>query len=331
MKSIIGIGNALTDILVVLPDDSLLKEYKLPEGSMQWVSEATCNELWEKIKNLEVECVAGGSAANTITGAAALGMRCGFIGKVGADELGGHFEQAMRDSGIAPRILLGKAASGRAMVFITPPRGERTFADYLGAAMELGPDDLKREYFEGYHYLHIEGYLVQNHALVQRVVEIGKELDLIISLDLASYNVVESNNEFLHKIVENYIDIVFANEAEAKAFTGKAPIEAISDIAKLCKIAVVKVGPQGSMVGSGSELFKIAPKDATPIDATGAGDLYAAGFLYSHSQGYPLDICGEIGSLTSSKIVEVIGPKLNAESWGMVKKEIEHIVANAKM
>ncbi len=326
MKSIIGIGNALTDILAVLPDDTLLKHFHLPVGSMQLVDEETGAKIWQKLKEIDVQYVPGGCAANTIAGAAVFGMPCGFVGKVGDDDLGKLFKSGQELNGIKPTLLIGKAASGRAMVFITPPHAERTFADYLGAALELAPEDLKEEYFKGYDYLHIEGYLVQNQDLVRRAVEIGSKLGMTISIDLASYNVVESNNTFLHDIVAHYIDIVFANETEAKAFTKLPPQSAIKEIANICKIAVVKLGREGSLIQSGDELFSIKPRQAKAIDATGAGDLYAAGFLYAHACGMPLNICGEVGSIISSKVVEVIGPKVDIPRWKDAKQEIKALM-----
>ena len=255
MKSILGIGNALTDILAVLPDDTLLKKYNLPLGSMQHVDAKTGNTIWSDLKEIGVQYVAGGSAANTVSATAILGMPSGYIGKVGDDELGSLFRQSQLQNGIKSNLLVGTAASGRAMVFITAPNADRTFATYLGAALEMEPDDLKPEYFEGYDYLHIEGYLVQNQSLVRRAVEMGKERNMIISLDMASYNVVESNNVFLQDIVKNYIDIIFANETEAKAFTKKEPQEAIQELSRCCKIAVVKVGKSGSMVKSAAAVL----------------------------------------------------------------------------
>ena len=198
MKSILGIGNALTDILALLEDDSLLREYHLPKGSMQHVDKETGNKIWSSIRRMGVQYVAGGSAGNTITGTAVFGMPSGFIGKVGDDELGSLYKSDQERNGIRSMLLKGVEASGRAMVFVTAPNAERTFAVYLGAALELAPEDLKPEYFEGYDYFHIEGYLVQNQQLLRRAVELAKEAGCYISIDLASYNVVESNEAFLH-------------------------------------------------------------------------------------------------------------------------------------
>ena len=314
-KSILGIGNALTDILAVLPDDALLKRYNLPVGSMQHVNEETGDNIWNALKEVGVENVPGGSASNTVTGAAMFGMDSGFIGKVGNDELGLLFKEGQESVGIKPLLLKGKSASGRAMVFVTAPNSERTFAVYLGAALELVPEDLKPEFFEGYDYFHIEGYLVQNHDLVSRAVELAKAAGSIISIDLASYNVVEENLEFLRGIVSDYVDIVFANETEAKSFTGKEPREALDEIAGMCDIAVVKLGPDGSMVKCAEKFAAIEPCPANCIDATGAGDLYAAGFLYAHSLGMPVDICGKVGSIISSKVVEVVGSRIDDARW----------------
>lgn len=327
MKSILGIGNALTDILAVLPNDDLLKKYKLPLGSMQHVDAPTGNKIWAELKEIGVQYVAGGSAANTISATAIFGMPSGFIGKVGDDELGSLFHSDQTQNGIKSILLKGTAASGRAMVFITAPNADRTFATYLGAALQLEPEDLKDEMFEGYDYLHIEGYLVQNQRLLRRAVEIGQAHGMTISLDMASYNVVESNNAFLHDIVGHYIDIVFANETEAKAFTGfEDPRKSLDYLAKMCETAIVKVGKDGSMVKRGEESYFIQAWPGEAKDATGAGDTYAAGFLYAHAMGMPLKVCGEVGSAIAAKVVEVIGTKIDIPRWKEAKKEIRKLM-----
>ena len=327
MKSILGIGNALTDILAVLPDDSLLNYFHLRKGSMQHVDAATGDKIWQTLKPLGIQYVAGGSCANTITGTAVLGMPSGFIGKVGDDEIGALFHSDQVRNGISSMLFQGESASGRAMVFITAPEAERTFATYLGAALELGPDDLKPLYFSGYDYFHLEGYLVQNQELVRKAVQLARAAGMVISIDLASYNVVESNEAFLHDIVENYVDIVFANEHEAMAFTGAEPRKALDLIAQVCGIAVVKIGKEGSMIKRGNEFYRINAKPADVVDATGAGDLYAAGFLYGHSLGLSLQKCGDIGSILAAKVVEVVGPKINIPRWKEGKQEIRKIIA----
>ena len=327
MKSILGIGNALTDILAVLPDDSLLKNYHLPLGSMQHVDMETGDRIWEALKEYGVKYVPGGSAANTITCTAIFGMPSGFIGKIGNDDLGNLFKSTMEQFGVKAQMLYSPKSSGRCMVFITGANAERTFASYMGSALEMGPEDLKPEYFQGWDYFHIEGYLVQNQDLILKAVQMAREAGCIISIDMASYNVVESNEAFLHNLVDDYVDIVFANETEARSFTKLEPKEAVTELSRHCRIAVVKVGKDGSMVQQGDEYHYIEAWPAATIDATGAGDTYAAGFLYAHSLGMPLRVCGEIGSIIAAKVVEVIGTKIDIPRWRDAKQEIRALIA----
>jgi len=255
-------------------------------------------------------------------------MPSGFIGKIGNDELGHLFKSTMEQYGVRANLLSSTKSSGRCMVFITGANAERTFADYMGATLELGPDDLKPEYFEGYDYFHIEGYLVQNQELIARAVQLAKAAGCIISIDMASYNVVESNDAFFHNLVDKYVDIVFANETESRAFTKlQEPEEGLAEIARHCQIAVVKVGKDGSWVQSGDERHFIEPWPAATIDATGAGDTYAAGFLYAHSLGMPLRVCGEVGSIIAAKVVEVVGTKIDIPRWKAAKQESRELIA----
>ena len=328
MKSILGIGNALTDILAVFPDDSMLREYHLPPGSMQHVDLETGDSIWSKLKEYGVKYVPGGSAANTITCTSIFGMPSCFIGKIGNDELGHLYKSTLEQFGVQTTLLEGTKGSGRAMCFITGANAERTFADYMGAALELVPEDLKPEYFEGFDYFHIEGYLVQNQDLIRKAVQMAKDAGCKISIDMASYNVVESNDAFFHNLVEKYIDIVFANESEARAYTKKEPLAAIDELASQCEIAVVKVGKDGSMVKQGNEYHYIPAWPAATIDATGAGDTYAAGFLYAHSLGMSLKVCGEVGSIFAAKVVEVVGTKIDVPRWRDAKAEIRELIAS---
>ena len=180
----------------------------------------------------------------------------------------------------------------------------------------------------GHDYFHIEGYLVQNQALIRKAVELAHEAGCIISLDMASYNVVESNNAFLHDIIDRYVDIVFANETEGRAFTKlESTREILDEISTHCKIAVLKVGKDGSWVKSADEEHYIEAWPANTIDATGAGDTYAAGFLYAHSLGMPLKVCGEVGSIIAAKVVEVIGTKIDIPRWRDAKIEIRDLIS----
>jgi sugar/nucleoside kinase (ribokinase family) len=326
MKNILGIGNALVDILATLTDDSILQEFNLPKGSMQHVDETTANRLWKRLHTLGgIQHVAGGSAANTMAGAAQLGLHCTFIGKTGDDEPGQFFARDQAAHGITATLLHSATSTGCCTVFISPD-AERTMATYLGAAIELSPDDLDEKMFKGHGYFYIEGYLVQNHDLVRRAMELANAQQLTIVLDLASYNVVEQNRNFLHDMLQQYVHIVFANEAEAEAFTGKKSHEALGELSKLSDIAVVKVGREGSLIQRGNAVHTVKACPANVIDTTGAGDLYAAGFLYGHAAGLPLDQCGAIGAITAAKVVEVIGPKVSGDGWTAIKQHLKDYI-----
>lgn len=315
MKKVLGIGNALVDVLIRLEDDAVLERFGLPRGSMTLVDKNTANALLEATASFKKEKSSGGSVANAIHGMAMLGAPAGYIGKIGDDEYGEFFAAYMLQNNICTSLFKGKDESGKSIVLISK-EGERTFGTFLGAAIELESSDLTVDLFQGYDYFLLEGYLVQNHALVEASVKLAREAGNSIAIDLASFNVVESNLDFLRSIVAEYVDIVFANEEEACAFTGKEdPEEALTEIIKQCKIAVVKIGRHGSLVTSGNEVHRISPVDAQRVDTTGAGDLYASGFMYGLAKGYPVDICGRIGSVVSAKVIEVIGAKMQEQNW----------------
>lgn len=314
MNRILTLGNALVDIMVSLTNDDLLTVLGLPRGSMQHTDGETMERIVSLTQGLERVVASGGSAANTANGLANLGADVTYVGCVGADGLGNFFRDDMIANRIKPELFTAKAPTGIATVFVSPD-GERTFAVNLGAALELKPDDLQPSLFRAYDFLHIEGYLVQNHNLLQRALVLAKDHGLRVSLDLASYNVVEANLDFLKRMVENYVDIVFANEDEAKAFTGLEPEGAVNGLARLASIAVVKMGVEGSLIKGAAGTFRVGIVPARAIDTTGAGDMYAAGFLYGLTRGLSLEACGQLGALVSGRVVEVMGPKMVKRTW----------------
>ena len=322
MLKILGLGNALVDVLTVLDSDDLLQRLSYPKGSMQLVGKEQSVELQNAIHDRERFFVTGGSASNTIAGLAKLGVSCGFIGKVGEDEEGSFFGRDMKSCGVEPFLIKSDLPTGVCVSLISPD-SERTMITYLGAACELQSVDLKLSQFQGYDLFHIEGYLVQNYDLIETALKLAKEAGLKISLDLASYNVVEDNLEFLHRITSEYVDIIFANEEEAKSFTGLAPNEAADLLAeKYCEIAVVKKGEDGSIIRRGEEVYEILPlKGVEAVDTTGAGDLYASGFLCGYSNGHSLKYCGELGALVSGNIVQVVGTKMDEIRWNAIRAE----------
>ena len=326
LPAVLGVGNALVDVISVLKDDSILKIFGLPRGSMTLVDTELSKKIYDATYSEKSEFATGGSVANTMRSLASLGGNGGYLGKIGSDDLGNLFKQDFERKGIRTHLKLSEKDTGRVMGLVSPD-SERTMATYLGAAAELTPEDFSPEIFEGYDYLYMEGYLVFNHDLIKAGVEMAKSKGLKIAIDLSSFNVVEANLEFLKDLIKNNIDIVFANEEEAKSFTGKEPEEALHEIAKVCELAIVKVGKEGSFIKHGNEVVKVDTIKAKALDTTGAGDSYAAGFFYGLTNGYNLETCGKIAALISGKVVEVMGANLPDEQWPEIQKEIAKIVS----
>lgn len=326
MDKIIGMGNALVDVLVRIDDDSLLEKLHLPKGSMQLIQEDTLSEIRKYTSGMKIHRSTGGSAGNTVCALAALGANPGFIGKVGQDETGTFFGDTLRQRGVNALLATCDLPSGIASTFISTD-GERTFGTYLGAAATLRAEDLSRKMFAGYNYLYIEGYLLQDHDLMLRAVQLAKEEGLQVCLDMASYNVVEAERDFFDQLIVKYVDIVFANESEALAYTGKAPHEALEEIASKCSIAVVKTGKEGSLVKKGTEVIQLlsCPIDNV-LDTTGAGDFYAAGFMYGLTCGYSLEKCVQISTILATAVIQEVGTTLLAKKWDEIKLNIESLL-----
>lgn len=326
MDKIIGMGNALVDVLVRIDDDSLLEKLHLPKGSMQLIQEDTLSEIRKYTSGMKIHRSTGGSAGNTVCALAALGANPGFIGKVGQDETGTFFGDTLRQRGVNALLATCDLPSGIASTFISTD-GERTFGTYLGAAATLRAEDLSRKMFAGYNYLYIEGYLLQDRDLMLRAVQLAKEEGLQVCLDMASYNVVEAERDFFDQLIVKYVDIVFANESEALAYTGKAPHEALEEIASKCSIAVVKTGKEGSLVKKGTEVIQLlsCPVDNV-LDTTGAGDFYAAGFMYGLTCGYSLEKCVQISTILATAVIQEVGTTLPAKKWDEIKLNIESLL-----
>lgn len=322
MKKLLGIGNALVDILVQLPNDEPLHKLELPKGSMQLIDQTTMKRISDATSLLEKHVATGGSASNTSVALARLGCNVGFIGKVGHDELGSFYSDDLTNNNVTPHLLKSDLPSGRCNVLISND-SERTMATYLGAAVTLSAEDLNIETFRQYDILHIEGYLVQNYDLITRAGQLAKEAGLTVSIDLASYNIVAENIDFLQNFVTKYVDIVFANEEEATAFTQLSAEQAVHVIAQQASLAIVKVGAKGSYIKQGDTLLHIPAEKVKPIDTTGAGDVYAAGFLYGYANNLPLSRCAEIGTLCAAQVIEEIGAKITPERWKKIHDKLK--------
>jgi len=321
---ILGMGNALVDIMTQLEDDAFLERFKLPRGSMTLVDREMSNFIHVETTGLKKVQSSGGSAANTIHGLAHMGLETAYIGKIGNDEMGAFFRRDMVHNGINPILYNSFNDTGRAVALVSPD-SERTFATYLGAAVELSEEDITRDIFNGYDIFYLEGYLINNPVLFEKALRIAKKENLKTAIDLASYNIVSDFKDSFQTIIRDLVDIVFANEDEARALTGKDPEEAIKALSEVTEIAIVKTGSKGSIIQSDSISHTIPALDVHPVDTTGAGDLYAAGFLYGLSKNLGLEKSGKIGTVLAGNVIEIIGAKMDEPRWNNIKKEIRLI------
>jgi len=223
----------------------------------------------------------------------------------------------MKNAGVKTFLSRRNSVTGTAVALISPG-SERTFATHLGAAVELDSDDLNPDNFNNYDVLYLEGYLIINKALVERTCRIAKNNNMKIAIDLSSFNVVDAKLRDFKEIIEKYVDIVFANEEEAKSFTSMAPLDALNSISALCNIAVIKVGKEGSLIKCGEEVIRIGTIPVQCVDTTGAGDLYASGFLYGYANGLSLEKCGLFGSVLAGHVIEIVGARMDEHRWGKI-------------
>lgn len=321
---IIGIGNALVDILYRLDDEHLLNEIHLKKDAMTLINERWEHEIEDMTRDIEKSMSNGGSISNTMVALARLGREVGYIGRVGNDEMGRFFDEKLNEAGVHTQLIKGREATGVAHTFVTPG-GSRTFGTLLGAAYYLGANDITDEMFRGYDMLHIEGYLVQDEELIEAICQKAKQAGLILSLDLSSFNVVSKHRTYFHHLISDYIDIVFANEGEARAFTGSFDSqEQVRHIAHLCEIAVVKLGEHGSIaMMEGGRIYKCRAEYVdNVVDTTAAGDYFAAGFLHALTRGHRLQKCLHTGTVLATEAVQVMGSRLSPAAWNRIKTNI---------
>ncbi|MEJ2096456.1 MAG: adenosine kinase [Deltaproteobacteria bacterium] len=293
---VVGIGSALVDILIHT-DDAFLNKTGAAKGGMTLVDKEFIEKTLAMAANRSV-LVPGGSACNTVIGVGKLGGRA--------------------------RFLKSSTPTGRVLSLITPD-AQRSMFTFLGAASEAHPEELLTCEFNDAAVVHVEGYLLFNKALIQTALARAKAAGAMVSLDLASYTIVKSSKEFLEELIEKYVDILIANEDEAEAFTGFSDEEkAIEALSKRAPIAVLKVGKRGSYIAEGARIYRIGPLgNGDAMDTTGAGDLWAAGFLFGLVQGFPIEKCGAIGSACGYEVCQVMGASIPDEGWKRIKSSME--------
>jgi len=307
---VLGIGSALLDFTVMV-DDADLKKFGLVKGGMQLIDADRSREILSSLEGKRIEITPGGSSANTLAGISMLGGRGIFLGKVGNDPHGDLYIRDTERSGVKAEISRHNSMTGHAITFITPD-SERTFATHLGAALQLGRDDVREDHIKNSKIIHIEGFLFEPPGLQEAcmwALEIAKKNNVLVSIDLSDPGLIDRIRPIFEKVARDFANIIFVNEQEARAFTGAEQEHALHYLSRFCDIAIVKLGPEGSLIKSEGTVHRIPVFKTEVVNTNGAGDMYAAGLLYGLSRGFSLERSGTIGSFVSSKVVSQVGAR----------------------
>jgi sugar/nucleoside kinase (ribokinase family) len=313
LYDVAAIGNAIVDVIAPAAEDFLSAE-GLARGAMTLIDEARAAELYERMApGIEAS---GGSAGNTVAGVASLGGRAAYIGKVADDALGGIFTHDIRAIGahFATAPLKGGPATARCLVNVTPD-GQRTMSTYLGACVELTAHDIDPQVIENARIVYLEGYLFdpdEARRAFAKAAGLARAAGRKIALSLSDAFVVERHRHALLAFIEAQVDILFANESEISALFQDAGCwsDAARALRGRVEIAALTRGEHGSLIltDDAEHIIAAAPV-AKVVDTTGAGDQYAAGFLYGLASGRPLPVCGQLGSLAAAEVIGHYGPR----------------------
>lgn len=320
-NTITGVGSALVDVLINETDEFLQKISK-EKVSMTYVTADEQQAIIAASSQRPV-IVPGGAACNTILGVGNLGGAARFIGARGKDEYGDIFENAVRESRVEPILSYFDTPTGKVVSIVTPD-GQRSMFTDLGASGLLEPAGVTGQLFSDTAIALVEGYLLFNRDLMMASVKAAKTAGALIALDLASFEVVNASKDILQDLIAEYVDILIANEDEAKAYTGESDESAaIEKLSVNVEYAVLKVGSRGSYISHDNTVTRIEPvKGNAPLDTTGAGDLWAAGFLYGIANGLSIEKSGALGSLCGYEVCQVMGAQIPNTVWEKIKATI---------
>jgi sugar/nucleoside kinase (ribokinase family) len=324
---VVAIGNALVDILAHATEEFIAGEsekHGMVKGGMVLIDDKRAKGLYEKMG--QTTLVSGGSAANTMVGFASFGGKGGYMGKVAMDELGEVFRHDMSALGIKYETtpLVTGAYTGRCFILITPD-AERTMNTYLGASVELSSDDVDEDLINAADIIYLEGYLFDKPFAKQAYYDassIAEKAGKKVALTLSDAFCVDRHREDFHALVENHVNILFSNEEEILSLCQVVDVkEAVDYIRQRCELTVITQGARGSLIVTADEVIEVLAEPVDKVvDTTGAGDQYAAGFLYGYSQGKDLSECGRLGSLAASEVISHVGPRPELEYKEFLKK-----------
>ena len=319
---VVGVGSALIDILAH-EDDAFVDQAGAVKGGMTYVDNEAIDHILEKTTR-KPAVVPGGSACNTMVGIGELGGQARFVGKCGNGRMGRLFRTDLEKHGVEPCLFASDSPTGRVLSIITPD-AQRSMLTYLGASAETSPTEVADMPLDGVAIVHVEGYLLFNPELIQAVLKAAKNAGARVSLDLASFNVVEEARDILPDLVAQYVDILIANEDESLAYTGiRDEAGALEALCRDVDLAVLKLGVRGSRIACQDHRLAVKSQgDGCAVDTTGAGDLWASGFLFGLVNQIPLTQCGDLGSRCGHAVCQVIGAHIPTQQWETIRNGVE--------
>jgi sugar/nucleoside kinase (ribokinase family) len=324
---LITIGNALVDVLSPSSEDFIAAQsaqFGMNRGSMNLIDADRALQLYDAMGPATE--MSGGSAGNTMAAYASFGGRGAYVGKVGTDQLGEVFRHDMRAMGVSHTTAPSQAgtATGRCMILITPD-GERTMNTFLGAATELYPDDIDAYVIEAAQVTYLEGYLFDKKPAKEayfRASALAHNAGRKVSLTLSDSFCVDRHRDDFRELVENHVDILFANEDEIKSLYQVASFDEVIPVLKdKCEIVAITRSEKGSVIVRGDSITEVKAEPVSKVvDTTGAGDAYAAGFLFGYTEGLSMAQCGHLGSIAAAEVISHIGPRPQVQLSTLIPK-----------
>ena len=311
-----GIGNPLIDIIVQVTDVEL-ERLGIHKGAMHLIDENRRKELLSHIGKKQKEYSCGGSCPNTIITLASLGISATLAGKVGNDEYGTIYKKRLRELGVEDELVISEDPTGSSIILISPD-SERTMNTFLGANRRYEKDDINEQTLEQADFFHFTGYMwdtLSQKRAIERALEIAHANNVTVTFDIADPFAVGRNRDQFLQLVSEHADVVFANSEEARIlFDNYDPYECCKSMGKLCETAIVKNGKMGSFISHKRKLMRVPVQGpVTPTDTTGAGDIYAAGFLYGLSRELSIEQSGYVASVLAGEIIQQRGAQFPKE------------------
>lgn len=330
--AVAGAGTAIVDLLVRVDDDFLKQELPDGRGNTTWVDATRLDELLLRLNEcgFRPEKAPGGSTGNLLCGLSELGFETRFLGWLGLDDDGMYYRDTFAEAGGGTCSFKYHPAkhTGRCLSLVSPD-ADRSMVTDLGASAEMRAAEILPADLDGADLLHTEGYLcgLKDRGFLPDLLKRAKDAGIPVSFDLASYGIVRKYRDVIRELLRDYVDVVFANELEAVEFAGTDdPETMLGALAELCPVAAVKLGALGSIVRMDGRTVRIAPEPADPVDATGAGDLWQAGFLFGFLRHAAPEVCGRIGSILGAAAVSHFGARLPEDAWRALRERIRAMI-----